>query len=823
MKLAFLIGCGEYDDPNIAPLRFADKDADCFANVIASSCGLADDEIKLLSTNKKTSRFKPTKSNIIRELSSGLSSLNVPYDIDLLFFFFSGHGFHSLQDNRDYLVPQDAVLSGLEDTALSFGSIIKYLRAWRAKNTVLLIDACRAVIQGGKDIVVESWNSINVECLNATGMASFLSCSPNQKSYEGEDLQNGIFTFVLCEALSDKAKCKTIYELDNYLVQTVPQVCRRSEKPIQNPYTRVEPLSIKDVILISEKRLAEWRSLTPIGQEIRSSRVQRLAEHSGLRKGFTCAIDFGTTFSTVAILDDDSRTRLIPSPQQKKLIPSVISFLSNLDYLIGWEALENAKTFPQNTVYNVKRYLGSNKIFNIHGRSLSPEFVASLIIKSLKRNAEEFLACSLNSAIIATPANFNIVQSNALVRACELADLNIYRVIGEPCAAAILLEETMTHSPEIEFVLVLDLGGGTFDVSIIEIGEGVIETKAIAGDNYLGGIDYDEALCEYIATTIQSRINSEGYNIGDVLRSQIRAEAERAKIVLGSKSEASIILQNLEIDESGLSNLEISITRDLFRELTIHLEHKIEKCIQQVLRLAGIEPYQLHMALLAGQGTKIFAVRETIEKLLPELRIETRYQESAVVQGICKYTGVIDGINRSLLLIDSNYTAITTECMTVIETKERFFDPSVEEYFIISGNEKQNNLSYDLVPLGSAVPRVIYRGVGFRDATDGKIRLKITEKSNLEEINNSVLGSICIEVDKEEGQFEIVMDCDVSRTIVMWIKNPSKREILGFQLTNLYYPSTSFVPPRENSLVASMVGWTTKGYTIHPVKRLDQA
>lgn len=270
MNLAFLIGCKKYDDPDVGDLRYADIDAHSFAQTIASNCGFSDNEIRLLSSCQEHRHFHPTKSNIIRELSKGITLIGNSR-IELIFFFFSGHGFHSKHDGRDYLVPQDAVISALEDTSIPFDSVLKYLKNCRAKNVVLFLDACRATVQGGKDIVIETLNKIDVKALFAEGMASFASCSPREKSYEADELQSGIFTYCLRQALSDVGKCKTIYELDSYLANSIPRACNLSHKPIQNPYTRVEPLSIKDVILVSDQKLNEWNLQTPIGKEIRAS------------------------------------------------------------------------------------------------------------------------------------------------------------------------------------------------------------------------------------------------------------------------------------------------------------------------------------------------------------------------------------------------------------------------------------------------------------------------------------------------------------------------------------------------------------------------
>jgi uncharacterized caspase-like protein len=153
MKLGFIFGCGSYDDPDIASLNYADRDAECFANTILASCGFTNSEIRLLSSGNENRRLQPTKSNILRELSWGRNSIAQHSSVELVLFFFSGHGFHSEIDGKDYLAPQDAVYTALEESSITFDNVIRYLQSWNASKVIVFLDACRAVVEGGKNII----------------------------------------------------------------------------------------------------------------------------------------------------------------------------------------------------------------------------------------------------------------------------------------------------------------------------------------------------------------------------------------------------------------------------------------------------------------------------------------------------------------------------------------------------------------------------------------------------------------------------------------------------------------------------------------------
>ena len=221
MNAAFIVGCSRYDDDAISDLHFPHEDADKFSGVVKAVGDVDDNALVILASNRE-SKFQPTRNNIIRELTQIRSrSLRLNQRINNLYFFFSGHGFRSTVTGDDYLIPQDGVETSLEDTAVKLEYVIAILREWDAKHTVLILDACRAAASGGKSTSVIP--SIAPDSVNVDGLAVFWSCEPHQKSYEVKGLASGVFTTGLIRAFGEGGKCKTIYELDSFLMRRFPR------------------------------------------------------------------------------------------------------------------------------------------------------------------------------------------------------------------------------------------------------------------------------------------------------------------------------------------------------------------------------------------------------------------------------------------------------------------------------------------------------------------------------------------------------------------------------------------------------------------------
>jgi molecular chaperone DnaK len=486
IDVAFIIGCSKYDDNEIGDLQYPTEDALAIEKLVQSICGLPEDNV-ITFTSASDLRLKPTRNNIIRELAEPQRRKGKMPEIDRLYLFFSGHGMQS-DEARDYLLPSDAVLTALEDSALDIDRIKHFVRSWRARINVFLVDACRAAISGAKS--VNGLPPIATSSLRVPGFATIWSCSPTERSYESEFCKRGIFAYTLEQAFTS-GRCATVYELDSYLKTELPRFSARFERPCQSPFSSVEPIEIKDTLIVSQATLNGWQTGLPIGSEIRTGNSVPRAESHNPPVEVICAIDFGTSFCLATILGQD-KVQFVPD-SDGRTHPSAVTFFPSKDFVVGHRALEHAHDPRTCCVTAIKRKLGSTEVVTVAGIAMSPEVVSSLILRSLKRNVEDFTGRNVLSAIVAAPANFTIRQCNALLRAFELAGIPIIRVYSEPSAASVVLSRYVSGQ-SYTMAFVLDLGGGALDVSVVELGEGVCEVVALSGDSELGGLDYEHRM-----------------------------------------------------------------------------------------------------------------------------------------------------------------------------------------------------------------------------------------------------------------------------------------------------------------------------------------
>ena len=445
MNLAFVVGCHRYRDPTVGDLNYARYDAIRFADVLQSTCGFAPESISLFVEHDAAAVAgrvgvvaEPERGAIFTAISGHNARGLYPPPIDLLVFFFSGHGFRSPQDTREYLIPVDAIAGDLESTSIAYSAVVKNLQMWGAQRVLMFIDACResgAAYGGARG----RWEPINPSVFAVDGfggMAVFSAHAPGKRSYEATGLEpgeeNGIFTLALREALSDVGMCATVQELDDYLRSHVPPLCSRYHRPVQNPVCRAEPLSVRSSFVASPEKRHEWGKAVLLGRDI-TPLVPGLGNATGALAGESdalrlCAIDFGTSYSSVARLDEASGSvQLIPGPEGKVLIPSVVAFMKGRGYMTGAPAVEYARTHPEDVIFHVKRDLATATRYRIFEWEFTPEEVAACVLRSLARNAKAHLGLAHIAFIVSMPANFSIAQSNSLARACDLAGLDVRR------------------------------------------------------------------------------------------------------------------------------------------------------------------------------------------------------------------------------------------------------------------------------------------------------------------------------------------------------------------------------------------------------------
>ncbi|MBI3429276.1 MAG: molecular chaperone DnaK [Actinobacteria bacterium] len=361
-------------------------------------------------------------------------------------------------------------------------------------------------------------------------------------------------------------------------------------------------------------------------------------------------IDLGTTNSCVSVLEGGEPT-VIANAEGARTTPSIVAFAKNGEVLVGEVAKRQSITNVERTVRSVKRHMGTSWSIDIDGKKYTPQEISARVLQKLKRDAESYLGESVTDAVITVPAYFNDAQRQATKEAGEIAGLNVLRIINEPTAAA--LAYGLDKADEEHTILVFDLGGGTFDVSLLEIGGGVVEVKATNGDNHLGGDDWDQALVDHLVKTFGSK-NGIDLTKDKMAMQRIREAAEKAKIELSSSQQASINLPYITVDaEKNPLFLDETITRAQFQALTADLLDRCKKPFQSVLKDAGIPVSKIHHVVLVGGSTRMPAVVDLVRDLTGGREPNKGVNPDEVVAvGAALQAGVLKGEVKDVLLLD---------------------------------------------------------------------------------------------------------------------------------------------------------------------------
>ena len=378
-------------------------------------------------------------------------------------------------------------------------------------------------------------------------------------------------------------------------------------------------------------------------------------------------IDLGTTNSCVSVLEGGEPT-VIANAEGARTTPSIVAFAKNGEVLVGEVAKRQSVTNVDRTIRSVKRHMGTNWTVDIDGKKYTPQEISARVLQKLKRDAEAYLGETVTDAVITVPAYFNDAQRQATKEAGEIAGLNVLRIINEPTAAA--LAYGLDKADQEQTILVFDLGGGTFDVSLLEIGDGVVEVKATNGDNHLGGDDCDQALVDHLVTTFGSQ-NGIDLTKDKMAMQRIREAAEKAKIELSSSQSASINLPYITVDaEKNPLFLDETITRAQFQQLTSALLERCKKPFQAVLKDAGIPINQIHSVVLVGGSTRMPAVVELVKELTGGKEPNKGVNPDEVVAvGASLQAGVLKGEVKDVLLLDVTPLSLGIETKGGVMTK----------------------------------------------------------------------------------------------------------------------------------------------------------
>src|ERR1700710_3085400 len=322
-------------------------------------------------------------------------------------------------------------------------------------------------------------------------------------------------------------------------------------------------------------------------------------------------IDLGTTNSVVAILEGGEPT-VIANAEASRTTPSVVAFAKNAEVLVGEVAKRQAVTNVDRTIRSVKRHMGTNWSKELDGKTFTPQQISAFILQKLKRDAESYLGESVTDAVITVPAYFSDAERQATKEAGEIAGLNVLRIINEPTAAA--LAYGLDKGDSEQTILVFDLGGGTFDVSLLEIGDGVIEVKSTSGDNKLGGDDWDQRVVEYLVKTFNGQ-HGVDLSKDKMAMQRLREAAEKAKIELSQSSQTGINLPYITASAEGPLHLDTTLTRAEFQRLTADLLDRCKNPFNQAIKDAGVDVKAVDHVVLVGGSTRMPAVVDLVREL----------------------------------------------------------------------------------------------------------------------------------------------------------------------------------------------------------------
>ncbi len=533
-------------------------------------------------------------------------------------------------------------------------------------------------------------------------------------------------------------------------------------------------------------------------------------------------IDLGTTNSVMAVMEA-GKPIVITNAEGGRLTPSVVGFSKSGERLVGEIAKRQSISSPDRTVTSIKRQMGSSYKVKIDNKEYTPQEISSMILQKMKKDAESYLGEEIKQAVITVPAYFNDSQRQATKDAGTIAGLEVMRIINEPTASS--LAYGLDKSSETETILVFDLGGGTFDVSILEIGGGVIQVKSTSGDTRLGGDDWDRRVAEHLVTEFQQR---EGIDLRQdkSAMQRLKDAAEKAKIELSSLYQTSINLPFITADNTGPKHLETELTRAKFEELTAHLMDRTKKPLQTALDDAGLKPDDINRILLVGGSTRMPVVQELVKEFFKKEPHKDINPDECVALGAAMQAGVLSGEVKDVVLIDVTPLSLGIETKggvfakliernTAIPTsKSRMFTTSVDnqetvEIHVLQGEraftaENKSLGKFQLVNIPRAVKGLPQIEVTFAIDSNGIVNVTAVEKSTGREQKITISSSSNLsteEVDMMVNKAKKYEEDDKLKMELIEIRN--RAESL---LTSGYKTIEEFKPQVEIELIETAEG-----------------
>mgnify|MGYP000866507490 FL=1 len=515
-------------------------------------------------------------------------------------------------------------------------------------------------------------------------------------------------------------------------------------------------------------------------------------------------IDLGTTNSCVAVMEGGDPA-VIANSEGARTTPSVVSFQANGERLVGQVAKRQAITNPDKTIMSIKRQMGTDHKVNIDGKNYTPQEISAMILQKIKADAEAYLGETVTEAVITVPAYFNDSQRQATKDAGKIAGLNVRRIINEPTAASLAygLDKTDTSQK----IFVYDLGGGTFDVSILELGDGVFEVKATNGDTRLGGDDFDEKIMDYIAEDFKAKNGIDLRNDKMALQ-RLKEAAEKAKIELSSSTQTNINLPFITADATGPKHIDMNLTRAKFNELTQDLVERTIEPMRKALNDSGLTINDINKIILVGGSTRIPAVQEAVKKFTGKDPSKGVNPDECVAVGAAIQAGVLTGDVKDVLLLDVTPLTLGIETLggvatplidrntTVPTKKSQVFSTAADgqtsvEIHVVQGERKMAaddktlgrfTLS-GIAPAPRGIPQI---EVTFDIDANGIVNVSAKDKGTGKEANITITASTNLsddEINKAVDEAKKFEEQDKKRKESIDIKNNADQSVYQTEKT----------------------------------------